>query len=261
MENDLEPGKGSELEPGEVISLASAMARAYGQFIKGLQETYGITAPEAAAKESELAAWTNERRGALADPPEQVSWWQLGALSSESPEAVAAAWARIKDAARDELASGHRFAIAGIGTMGTPMDRARLLVIRRSFADEWQPKGGIEASLCDTLALAFHHTLFWSERLITRSAFDAQMEDSDMSRDGKWRPTRIASSVAQEQAMAMVDRWNRIMLRTLRALRDLRRYSPNVTITNPGQVNIGQQQVNVGGPVGDVGEVKGVKSD
>jgi hypothetical protein len=36
---------------------------------------------------------------------------------------------------------------------------------------------------------------------------------------------------------------NRIFLRTLRQLRDLRRYT--VVIQNPGQVNIGAQQVNV----------------
>jgi hypothetical protein len=38
--------------------------------------------------------------------------------------------------------------------------------------------------------------------------------------------------------MAMAERWNRIMLRTLRALRDLRRYSQPVLIQNAGQVNV-----------------------
>jgi hypothetical protein len=45
----------------------------------------------------------------------------------------------------------------------------------------------------------------------------------------------------------MADRFNRIYMRTLRQLRDLRRYSP-VTINNANQVNIagnGGQQVNV----------------
>jgi hypothetical protein len=45
--------------------------------------------------------------------------------------------------------------------------------------------------------------------------------------------------------MAMVERWNRVFLRTLRALRDFRRYAPTVMIQNAGQVNIGSQQVNV----------------
>src|SRR5262245_58367283 len=36
----------------------------------------------------------------------------------------------------------------------------------------------------------------------------------------------------------MVDRFNRFFLRTLRQLRDLRRYTPQVTIQNAGQVNV-----------------------
>ncbi len=47
----------------------------------------------------------------------------------------------------------------------------------------------------------------------------------------------------------MIDRFNRLYLRTLRALWDLRRYASAVTIQNAGQVNIGQQQVNVAGEV------------
>jgi hypothetical protein len=46
----------------------------------------------------------------------------------------------------------------------------------------------------------------------------------------------------------MVNRWNRMFLRNLRALRDMRRYMPPVVVNNPGQVNIAQQQVNVTEP-------------
>jgi hypothetical protein len=48
-----------------------------------------------------------------------------------------------------------------------------------------------------------------------------------------------------DQAGAMVDRFNRIFLRTLRALRDLRRYAPPVIVQNAGQVNVASQQVNL----------------
>jgi hypothetical protein len=47
--------------------------------------------------------------------------------------------------------------------------------------------------------------------------------------------------------MQMMDRYNRLFLRTLRQLRDLRRYSTPITINNPRQVNIaadGGQQLN-----------------
>jgi len=50
-----------------------------------------------------------------------------------------------------------------------------------------------------------------------------------------------------EHAAQMADRYQRAFQRTLRAMRDLRRYSTPVTINNPQQVNIaadGGQQVN-----------------
>jgi hypothetical protein len=46
----------------------------------------------------------------------------------------------------------------------------------------------------------------------------------------------------------MADRFNRMFLRTLRQMRDLRRYGTPVVIQNAGQVNVaanGGQQVNV----------------
>lgn len=63
----------------------------------------------------------------------------------------------------------------------------------------------------------------------------------------KWLPPRLSAAETVENAMAMADRFNRLYLRTLRQMRDLRRFSVPVTINNPKQVNIaadGGQQVN-----------------
>ena len=43
----------------------------------------------------------------------------------------------------------------------------------------------------------------------------------------------------------MVERFNGIFLRTLKALRDLRRQVPGVVVQNAGSINVGQQQLNV----------------
>ncbi len=43
----------------------------------------------------------------------------------------------------------------------------------------------------------------------------------------------------------MVDRFNRLFVRTLRAIRDLRRYAPQVTIKHATQVNLASQQINM----------------
>ncbi len=58
---------------------------------------------------------------------------------------------------------------------------------------------------------------------------------------------RLDALDPQEQAAALVERFNRLFLRTLRSLRDLRRYGQQITINSPTQVNIGGQQVNVAG--------------
>jgi hypothetical protein len=42
-----------------------------------------------------------------------------------------------------------------------------------------------------------------------------------------------------------VERFHAIFLRTLKALRDLRRQVPGVVVQSAGQVNVGQQQLNV----------------
>jgi len=57
----------------------------------------------------------------------------------------------------------------------------------------------------------------------------------------------VGEQNAIEHAMQMMDRYNRLFLRTLRQLRDLWRYSKPITINNPRQVNIaadGGKQLN-----------------
>src|SRR5262249_18557153 len=55
--------------------------------------------------------------------------------------------------------------------------------------------------------------------------------------EGKWGPPRQRDADAVDQAAAMMDRYNRIFLRTLRALCDMRRQSLPVIFQNGGPVN------------------------
>jgi hypothetical protein len=57
----------------------------------------------------------------------------------------------------------------------------------------------------------------------------------------------VGEQNAIEHAMQMMGRYNRLFLRTLRQLRDLRCYSTPITINNPQQVNIAAD----GGTVGE----------
>ena len=53
-----------------------------------------------------------------------------------------------------------------------------------------------------------------------------------------------------ELAATMADRFQKMFVRALRALRDLRRYAPTVVVQHAQQVNLGQQQLNVNRPDG-----------
>jgi hypothetical protein len=59
----------------------------------------------------------------------------------------------------------------------------------------------------------------------------------------------LAEELAQRltaQLMPLLDRSNKMLLRNLKALKEQRRPpSPNLNITQAGQVNVGGQQVNV----------------
>jgi hypothetical protein len=64
----------------------------------------------------------------------------------------------------------------------------------------------------------------------------------------------------------MMDRYNRIFLRTLRALCDMRRHGGPVIVQKGGQMNVAQQQVNVAaepraeGPTVRTGKAAGRRS-
>ena len=237
------------LDEGEITSIASELARTYAAMVRYCRKEYDLTLEEADQKMRELMDGAGGNDWALTRPPEEVDWWQLTELTEHGPERAIAAWERVKYLAREELASGHRAATAAHGTLGRPWDRARLLAIREAFRKEWQPSEGIEAALIDVLAQAHYVYLFWLERLMSRATFDANYEDGDIRRTGKWQLPRLAEAEAIHQAAAMVDRFNRLFMRTLRGLRDLRRYATKVTIERAGQANIGEQQVNVAGDV------------
>jgi hypothetical protein len=135
----------------------------------------------------------------------------------------------------------------------TPFDKAQFSYIRKAFIEEWQPRGGIEAGLVDMLAQCYVAWQYW----LGLSFSIAKNEDSVVEQkkrnktwkdEGKWQPPRLTAAEYLERATQMADRFNRMFLRVLRQMRDLRRYNVPVIINNPEQVNVatdGGQQVNV----------------
>lgn len=232
----------AEAQQGDVEALAGLLS--------GAMERHGFLR----FREQQAAIITDAAQEAQRVPPAALSWRHLAAVEAEDGGAAAlAAWESVRRAARTELASGHRAAMVMEGAESSPMDRARFLAVWEALAAEWQPRGGIEWSLIDAMAQAQAAHGYWLGKLTERTQREVAEDVRDREklsqqeqyhRWGEWLPARVTTAEAIAEASGMVDRFNRVFLRTLRQLRDLRRYSP-VVINNPGQVNVGGQQVNV----------------
>lgn len=185
-------------------------------------------------------------------------------LYSYAPRSAERVWEWIKQEGRAEFESGHLAANITFpeGYMKQLWNIARYLGVRESFIDDWQPQGGIEVAMIDMMAQSYSQWQYWLEQTVKRSETREIEIHPEYSRwleqrgrelksfgitDGYWNRPHVSEQQALDSAVQMADRFNRIFMRTLRQLRDLRRYAP-VTINNPQQVNIaadGGQQINI----------------
>lgn len=238
------------VSPQEIVPVAYQMAKSYQRMVEHFHKHYKMEIPEAFAKTEELIDPSTSHPNYLDKlrngPPQDTDWWQLNDLARNDPEAMTRRWQGIKQAALDDLVSGHHAAEALEGSLDRPWDRAQFLALRQSLMEEWKPINGIEQSLIDTMAQVQTIYFYWMKQLAVYMNCEVQDQQNKYDMEGNWLPPRVSHEAATEQAAAMVDRFNKLFLRTLRQLRDLRRYTPQVTIQNAGQVNIaGGQQMNL----------------
>ena len=200
----------------------------------------------------------------LSLPIDCLNFVDLLELHNFAPRVAERFWENVKREGRLEFESGHLAAniTFPVEYMKGMWNIARYIGVRESFIEEWQPKGGLEISLIDMLTQTYFQWQYWLEQTVKRSQTRERAEHPEYSQwmahrqaeyrangwsDGYWFRPYVDEQQALEHAVQMADRWNRIFMRTLRQLRDLRRYAP-VTINNPNQVNIaaeGGQQINV----------------
>lgn len=210
----------------EAQDLARMAAAAYDRLMAYYRKEYKVLPAEA-------DTMALERYTLDGVPSHEVRWLALNTLLDTDPAAAAAIWRRIAQDASGYVGEG--YAVADALNYETPWQRAQFLVIRRTLYDEWQPTA-IEGLLLDKVAAAYMSFLFWTGKIHDRAAEYPHRGD---------RPPlqRVANAI--DQAAHEADRWNRIMVRTIRSLRDLRRSNAVNVLAAPGsQVNIGQQQVN-----------------
>lgn len=211
--------------------------------VKYYREREGMDEAAAETAADGMRAWLAERARDVA--PEQAGWDHINALSDVSLTAAVELWLKVQEFAADELESGRRAAQA-IGHT-SPVNLARYLTLRDKLIDDWQPTGSVEGAMLEMLAQSFSLYLYWTQIAHARAVEVAE----DMERGHEradyhgWKSPYQHQADAIDQAHTMADRYNRMFLRVLRQLRDLRRYSPPIIVNNGGQVNLANQQVNV----------------
>jgi hypothetical protein len=231
--------------PNELVSLDTAndaqqMAR---EMIAAARVTvrFAIERLKVSAEDGVAMHTKNWGESARDKDVETVSWADLDRVVEA--EGSYAFWEELKAHARHELDTGWRAARAMRDLDTHPLDRARFLALRAAFREELQPRGGVEATLIDQMVHAHGMYLFWLDMHTAALSREAWRED-ELRRSNQYAPPRLSDAEAQDRALQMVDRFQRAFLRVLRAFRDMRRYSGPV-IVQGGQVNIGDQQVNV----------------
>jgi hypothetical protein len=236
----------TSLELAENLSIVQEMAKAYIETIEYYKADHsGAMAHNEAI---EQAASMNEFRRQRAETlqPEEINWAHIAAIAEVCMKDALQCWARVREAADNELISGRRAAkVAGDNT--NPYALAQFLAIRDSFADQWQPNGAIEAAMIDMLTIAFSLQMYWAGIAHQRAirTFDRQKSEVEKFESFGWKSPYQSEADAVDQAHRLADGYNRQFLRVLRQLRDLRRYAPVVIQNNGGQVNVGAQQVNI----------------
>lgn len=240
----------SELEISPEIAegrqLVAQMARAFIGTVEFYKSEFGGSKPHSEAVKEALSLDESRRAYIEGLDTERIEWNHIAAVGAANMQDGLSMWARVREAADDELESGRR-ASKVAGDHSSPYAYAQFLAIRDQFADQWQPTGGIEAAMIDMLTVAFSLQMYWSTIAHQRATrtHDEQRKAVERFESGGWKSPYQSEADGIDQAHRLADGYNRQFLRVLRQLRDLRRYAPPVIINNGGQVNLANQQVNV----------------
>jgi hypothetical protein len=227
--------------------LASELAAAFGSMVSFYRKHYALSPEEARTRAATTPDHCTEH--ALSCEPSQLSWFDLNGLANTEPAKALARWEEVKEAARGELRSGHRAARAIEGCDSLCWKRARFLAIRAELTEAWRPRNAAEQHLIDQMAQWQDFVWSWQETMVAYHEIIQNGRSRKKDSDERLQPPRLSDAEALERATQMVERFQKLYLRSLTALRELRRLPP-VVVRAAGQVNIGQQQVNVTGAGG-----------
>lgn len=220
--------------------VAAELAASFGRLVEEYRNHYKLSPKEAENKALEQRPEWVER--ALSTPPGEVTWDDLGTIADHDHALALERWEEVKEAVRSEVESGHWMAKETAGFNGSCQDRADYLAIRAELSDAWRPVNGLEQLLIDQAAvyqvlLARQLGILAGESVLIASGIRREIKANERNAH---RPT-VAE--AHDRTAGMVERLHRLLLRTLKALQDLRQVRP--VVVRCDYVNIAQQQVNV----------------
>ncbi len=230
---------GGVIQAAEAGSLAREMAASVGEMIRYYEA-------QAKNPNGPVWSWDDDSNTDAAQmvgrmPAHEVSWFDIARVARADPEVAQAVWDKIGRAAADDLASGHR-AAKTIEVSASPWDRAKFLASRDALREAWQPRNGIEETLINNMAQA----QVMSERFLELVVLRTYNASAPRTIDARgWAPIAQSDADAIQQSAEMADRFNRLFLRQLRALQELRRRPTGVVVQSAQQVNVGAQQINI----------------
>jgi hypothetical protein len=232
------PGAGA----AEVGDLARELSAAFGVMVAAYREHFKLSAQEAIDRTSDNAPAYLD--AAMTGPPDQVTWLQLHNLSEHDPDKGLRRWEEVKRAARDEVRSGHRAARAVEGFDGSCWERAQFLALRAELSEAWRPRDQLEQHLIDQLA-QFQVMMERSQQTLTAYTALAAQGWKRAAKGQSFEPPRLSDAEAIDRSAALVERFQRLSLRALKALQDQRRLRSRGAGRRTAQVNLGCQQINV----------------
>lgn len=193
----------------DAADLARCAGRAYAHAVAYYQRQLGVSATEADALAREPLWHITEA------PSHDVSWFGLQSILHTDPALAAVVWERIKADALVYVEGGQN--VADALKYHTPWERAQFFAVRQALYDAWPGPNGIERMLIDQLAHAHCMCLYWSGVMQERATASAVESPIDAARrkEGYWVAPRVSEVEAIDQAMQMVDRFNRLLVRTL----------------------------------------------
>ncbi len=229
----------------EVERLRAHLDHAASQAIERFRKEEWLTDDEIVSVVESLSSDAEHYRQQIRNTaPEDLKVADFGMLSMFDPRAGREEMDRFRRLARSEFANGLGAAKSLYGRRGGSFWESETFAqLLKQFEEDWAPQSAIEWNLLQSVAQSWVMQQRWIERLSTMEADLFNRERMEHEHHGGWLSPRVSEYEAMNQAAAMIERFNRMSSRNIRALKDLRR--PSVHID---RANIANQQIVVEHP-------------